>query len=179
MKRIILGFLLLAGLAFACEKEEETLLDEPPDLEQQKRALAQGFVGLLELSHDLNADDLAKLKTLKDSEEATFSNTFYRSSKGLRGLDQAIKDLNAQIQTLRQHLEPAAMKDFMDNGWRLYLYNGVVPPPDDCEQIFYQAVDWANAAYESCQYNNRPRCFLYYERSLSMALYDYQICVAG
>jgi hypothetical protein len=70
MKRIILGFLLLAGFAFACEKEEASLFEEPPDLEQQKQALAKGFVGLLELSRDLNADDLAKLETLKDSEEA-------------------------------------------------------------------------------------------------------------
>jgi hypothetical protein len=179
MKRIILGFLLLAGLAFACEKEATALLDEPPDLEQQKRALAQGFVGLLELSHDLNADDLAKLKTLHDSEEATFSNTFYRSSKGLRDLDQAINNINVHIRTLRQHLDPAAMTAFMDNGWRVYLHNGVVPSTDDCEMIFYNSVDWSNTAYESCQYYDRPRCFLNYERSLSMALYDYQICVGG
>jgi hypothetical protein len=177
MKRIILGALLLAGLAFACEKEESTLLDQPPDVTQQKQALAQDFVGLLKLSYEFSAEDMAKLKTLEESGTTNVSPSLFQSSKGLIKLDKALKTINTKILALRQELAPADMATFLESGWREYLPEGF--DGQNCEEIFYDSFDGSNEEYDSCLYYDRPNCFLYYETAVSMALYRYQLCVAG
>jgi hypothetical protein len=70
MKRIFFALLLLAGIGFACEKNDSDILDQSQIVESKKQDLASNLVTLTQSSGQLSADDLHKLKAFKNSNPA-------------------------------------------------------------------------------------------------------------
>jgi hypothetical protein len=176
MKRIFLFLLLLAGIGFACEKNDSEILDQAQIVESRKQDLATNLVSLIQGNSQLNADDLHKLKAFKHSNpevNALPGDLLEMSTDGQEWLG-LVETIAQQIRELSALVPKAELDQFISDSLR-DTGERVIRNP--CKTIYNNAVLEAQLEYIACVNLTGINCFDTYYSTLITALDDYYDCM--
>jgi hypothetical protein len=177
MKRLFFGLLLLAGIGFACEKNDSDLLDQSQIVESKKQELATNLATLTQSSGQLSADDLQKLKAFKKSNPDV--NAAPGDLPDLSFTGEAwvglVETIAVQIKELSTMLPRTELELFLRNGWRNNS-EGVIEDP--CEDKYNAAVDYAALEFLLCTVGGTSSyyCTMNFCVEVAVAQDEYEEC---
>ncbi len=177
MKRIFLALLLLAGIGFACEKNDSDILDQSQIVESKKQELASNLATLTQSSKQLSTDDLHKLKAFKHNNpevNALPGDLPGMSVKGEAwfGLVEKIAD---QIKELSTLIPRSDLDQFLRNGWRNNS-EGVIEDP--CEDNYNASINAAFLGFYGCilSTSDSYHCIINFSIEVGAAQFEYEEC---
>ncbi len=176
MKRIFLALLLLAGIGFACEKNDSEILDQAQIVESRKQDLATNLVSLIQGNSQLNADDLHKLKAFKHSNpevNALPGDLLGMSTDGQEWFG-LVETIAQQIKELSVLVPKAELDQLVNNNLRT---TGDQLISDPCKTIYNNMVVVAHLDYIICANTSGSNCLDTYLSSLIAACDDYYSCM--
>jgi hypothetical protein len=179
MKRIILGFLLLAGLGFACEKTDEVNLDQSILVKQKKQDIIANFQQLVDLSKQVNADELQQLKEFRTEKknEGQVPSAIISASPNLSAIQSMLNNLNQQVLDLSRYLSSTEVRDFLRQELLVKTSEQVVS--SYCEEMLADRIQQIFIEYQQCIHEFRANCDRILWDIFDITIEEYQNCENG
>jgi ATP-dependent Lon protease len=158
MKRIILGFLLLAGLGFACEKTEEATLDQSILVKQKKQEIIANFQQLVSLSKQVSTDEVQQLKAFRTEKKnaGQVPHEIINASPTLSSVQSVFNNLNQQILDLGRYISTSEVHNFLSNELLVKTAENVVQ--SYCEEMLADRIYQIFQEYQQCLHEYRTNC---------------------
>jgi ATP-dependent Lon protease len=179
MKRIILGFLLLAGLGFACEKAEEATLDQSILVKQKKQDIIANFQQLVNLSKQVSTEEVRQLKAFRTEKKnaGEVPHEIISASPTLSSVQSIVNNLSQQVLDLSRYISTSEVHNFLSNELQVKTAENVVQ--SYCEETLGERIFQIYQDYQQCMLSFRTNCDRILWEIYDIILEEYQNCDQG
>ncbi len=179
MKRIILGFLLLAGLGFACEKTEEATLDQSILVKQKKQDIIANFQQLVNLSKQVSTEEVQQLKAFRTEKKnaGEVPHEIISASPTLSSVQSIVNNLSQQVFDLSKYISTSEVHNFLSNELQVKTAENVVQ--SYCEETLGERILQIYQEYQECIFSFRTNCDRILWEIYDIILEEYQNCDQG